>query len=97
MASGAFQGPSPYDDAVTKITSNTEEDWGAILDLCDKVTSEKEKGYVRLPYVNCLVSPAKADLNYDCSAKDALKAIVNKISNPNPKVAVMAVTVCSLS
>ena len=44
-ASAAFQGPSPYDDAVATLCNKNEEDWGAILDLCDKISSEKEKGY----------------------------------------------------
>eukprot|EP00124_Ichthyophonus_hoferi_P002704 Ihof_evm5s196 gene=Ihof_evmTU5s196 len=39
-----FQDPSPYDGLVGKAVTGEGEDWGRILEVCDKLTLEKEKG-----------------------------------------------------
>eukprot|EP00123_Amoebidium_parasiticum_P013536 comp22016_c0_seq1/m.31886 comp22016_c0_seq1/g.31886 ORF comp22016_c0_seq1/g.31886 comp22016_c0_seq1/m.31886 type:complete len:421 (-) comp22016_c0_seq1:159-1421(-) len=64
----AFQGTSTYDDIVDKTVSSGQEDWGKIMEVCDRVAADKEKG-----------------------AKDALKALVRNINNPNPNVAAVSV------
>lgn len=46
MASAEFSGDSPYDSAVEKICSKDEEDWGDIMEFCDRVIFDKESGYV---------------------------------------------------
>lgn len=39
--------PSPYDEAVEKVTAETctTENWTLILDICDRVIADQNKGF----------------------------------------------------
>lgn len=67
---GIFSTTSPFDSDVETATSenNTSEQWGLILDICDRASKNSE------------------------SSKNCLRSIVKRLNNPDPHIALQAVT-----